>query len=343
MSRVPSGRALLGASAAAALTLTVAACGSSKPAASAAPGAATNAAAAPRSGGSSGAKGKTYDVVVGAVGNPYYVKAAQAIEAEAKALGVSANFTGAQDFTQPEQTTVLNTLLANKPAGLVIAPVDPTGVVPALKPWVSAKIPIATFDSTISGPIPVVTRIATQNYNGGVAAAKALAKSIGGSGEVGIIGLNTADVVLSDRQAGFVHELKVAYPNVKVVDKLLVGSNSSSIAQSDAQSLVNKFSGLKAIFCTYNVATEAAAVGVQQLGDSGKVQLAGFDGDQTLYSLVKRNVVQVLVQQQPAAEATGALKYLVMHKEGKPVPKTYAYPMVVVTPANVAAMSKYMY
>lgn len=343
MSRALFGRSFLGCCTVAVAALTLSACGSSgNSAATAAPGAATNSAATGGSG-SSDSNGKTYEVVVGAVANAFYVKAAQGVKAEANKLGVTANFTGGQDFTQPEETTILNTLLAKKPAGLVVAPVDPTGIVPTLKPWVHAKIPISTFDSTIQGSIPVVTRIASQNYAGGVAAAKALAKNLGGNGEVGIIGLNTSDVVLSDRQAGFLHELKAHYPNIKVVDKLLVGSNSSSIAQSDAQSLVNKFKGLKAIFCTYNVATEAAAQGVQQLGEAGKVQVVGFDGDQTLYSLVKNNVVQVLVQQQPALEAAGALKYLVMHNHGKPVPKTHNYPMVVVTPRNVGSMTKYVY
>lgn len=334
MTRVPARRIVFAAAATSALALAVSGFSTSG-AASAATHATAHAAVS--------VKGETFDVVVGVIGAPFYQLAAKGAEAEGKKLGVKVDFTGAQDFTQPEQTTILNTLLADKPAGLVIAPVDPVGVNSALKSWVSAKIPIATFDSTITGATPVVTRIASQNFAGGVAAAKALAKSIGGSGEVGIIGLNTSDVVLSARSAGFEHEIKVAYPKIKVVDSLLVGSTSTSIAESDAQSLVNKFSGLKAIFTTYYVGMESAASGIKQLGDAGKVKIAGFDGDTADFNLVKTNVVQVLVQQQPAAEAAGALEDLILHIEGRSVPKSYDYPMVVVTPANVKSMSKYAY
>ena len=351
MRNPPHRRSAIGGLLAATIAVALTGCGNSKvspssatPGGSGGSGTSSSAATASTSGGSTGSgKGKVYDVVVADQSDPFYVKAAAGVKTMASQLGVNAKFQATQDFTQPEETTLLNTLLASHPAGLAVAPVDPQGVVQSLKPWVEAKIPIATFDSTIDGPIPVVTRIATQNFNGGVVAAKALAKSIGGSGEVATLGLNASDVVLYDRQLGFLHELAKDYPNIKVDDKVLSGASDSSVYQSDAQSLVNKFPNLKAIFCTNDVATEAAAQGVQQLGKSGKIQLSGFDGGQALYTLVKNKTVQVLVQQQPAAEAGAALKYLVQHNQGKKVPKTFNFPDVVVTPDNVSSMAKYMY
>jgi len=287
----------------------------------------------------------TVDMVVGAVANGFYVKASEGARQEAKQLGVKLDFTGSRDFTQPAETTVLNTLIASKPAALVVAPVDPTGIVPALKRWVSNKIPIATFDSTISGPIPVVTRVATHNFAGGEAAAKALGKLIGGKGEVATIGLNTSDVVLARRQEGFIHELHTHFPGIHVVAQELVGSDSSSIPESDTENLISKYPNLKAIFGTSDVITEAEALGVEQVSKRGVVKVVGFDGGPKLYSLVQSNAVQILMQQRPAQEAALALKAVVeaARHQKVTVPKQYDFYDIEVTPQNVQTMRKYMY
>jgi ribose transport system substrate-binding protein len=291
------------------------------------------------------AKTTTVDVVVGNVANGFYVAAARGAKAEARKLGVQVDFAGPTDFTQPSETDTLNTLLASSPSGLVVAPVDPSAIVPALRPWVKAHIPIATFDSTVSGPIPVVSRVATLNFASGVEAAQNLASLIGGSGEVATIGLNTSDLVLLHREQGFLDELRADFPNIEVVAQELTGSVSSSIPESQAESLITKYPHLKALFCTYNTATESAALGVEQVGDKGKVLVVGYDGDQKMFDLVRSGAIQVLIQQRPAQEAALAVEDVVRAARGetKDVSPTFNFPDVVVTKANVDRMSAYAY
>ena len=70
-----------------------------------------------------------------------------------------------------------------------------------------------TVDTFITKPL-AVTNISTDNLAGGRAAADALVKAIGGSGEVAGISVNPGISTTDQRQQGFEQELK-KYPKVK--------------------------------------------------------------------------------------------------------------------------------
>lgn len=284
----------------------------------------------------------TIDFVDPNISNAFFVAMQNGAKAEAKKLGVTVNIDGTEGDVQPPETSELHSLLASKPSGLVVAPAVPAGAVPALQQWQHAKIPLATMNNSLPNTVTTVGAITTNNVEMGEQGAEALAHDIGGKGDVAIIDL-TRDPSDNARLAGFKKEI-AKFPNVHIVALEFTNNGASaSIPESQAESLISKYPDLKGFWGNYDVATESIALGVKQTGNTGKIAVAGVDGDPTMFSLVKSGEIQVLVQQQTAKMGALALQQVVKNIRTGKTFKPTALPTVVVTPSNVDAMAKYAY
>ena len=102
----------------------------------------------------------------------------------------ASQFTGSPEaFSPPTQIPFLNGAIARKPDAILIAPTDKTALIAPIQRAINAGIPVATVDTFITKPI-AFTNISTDNLAGGRAAADALVKAIGGSGDVAAISVN---------------------------------------------------------------------------------------------------------------------------------------------------------
>jgi ribose transport system substrate-binding protein len=201
--------------------------------------------------------------VVANVNDGFYQKAHAGAVAEAEKLGVDLIYQGPTQFSAQAQIPVVDTLLAEHPDAIAIAPADPTALIAPLKKWADAKIPIVTYDGYLTDPpFPLVSEIASANFDGGKLAGDAMGKLIGGKGKVAIIDLAAGAKVLNDRKDGFIAALKEKYPDVEVVDMQLTGLDFPR-AQTIVQSYVNKYPDLAGIFCTYSFATEYGGAGLR--------------------------------------------------------------------------------
>jgi ribose transport system substrate-binding protein len=172
------------------------------------------------------AEDKKYRIafVVANVNDGFYQKAHAGAVAEAEKLGVELIYQGPTQFSAQAQIPVVDTLLAEHPDAIAIAPADPTALIASLKKWADAKIPIVTYDGYLTDPpFPLVSEIASANFDGGKLAGDAMGKLIGGKGKVAIIDLAAGAKVLNDRKDGFIAALKEKYPDVEVVDMQLTG------------------------------------------------------------------------------------------------------------------------
>src|ERR1700722_6774963 len=116
--------------------------------------------------------------------NGVYQKAHQGPSEEAQKLGVELLFQGPTQFSAQAEIPVVDTLLAQHPDAIAIAPADPTALIAPLKKWADAKIPIVTYDGYLTDPpFPLVSEIASANFDGGKLAGDAMGKLIGGKGK----------------------------------------------------------------------------------------------------------------------------------------------------------------
>jgi ribose transport system substrate-binding protein len=287
----------------------------------------------------------TFYLVAGIASDAFYLTMKKGAQAAAKKLGAKVMFTGSPAaFSPATQIPYLNAAIARKPDAILIAPTDKTALIAPIQRAVSAGIPVITVDTFISKPL-AVTNVSTDNVAGGRAAAVALVKAIGGSGEVGAISVNPGISTTDQRRDGFVAQLK-KYPKVTYLG-IQYCNDDQTKAQNQTAALINGHPNLKGIFAMNVVSGNGVTAAVRAAGKSGQVKLVEFDAGPPQVQALKAGTIDALVAQYPYGigqlGVRLAYKWVTGHRSG--IKKHYGTGSAVVTRANVnaPAIKKYLY
>jgi ribose transport system substrate-binding protein len=288
----------------------------------------------------------TFYLVAGIASDAFYLTMNKGAQAEAKKLGnVKVVFTGSPAaFSPPTQIPYLNGAIARKPDAIMIAPTDKTALIAPIQRAISAGIPVETVDTFITKPI-AFTNISTDNPAGGKAAADALVKAIGGSGEVAAISVNPGISTTDQRRDGFAAELK-KFPKVKYLG-VQYSNDDQTKASNETAALLAGHPNLKGIFAMNVVTGNGVTAAVKAKGKAGKVKLVEFDAGPPQVQALKAGTIDALVAQYPYGigqmAVDLALKYVTGQKAG--IKKHYGTGSAVVTRANVNSPSikKFLY
>ena len=288
----------------------------------------------------------TFYLVAGIASDAFYLTMNKGAQAEAKTLGnVKVIFTGSPaSFAPNTQIPYLNGAIARKPAAILIAPTDKTALISPIQRAISAGIPVITVDTFISKPI-AFSNVSTDNVAGGKAAADALVKAIGGSGEVAAISVNPGISTTDQRAQGFAQELK-KYPKVKYLG-IQYCNDDQTKASNETSALLSGHPNLKGIFAMNVVSGNGVTAAVTAAGKAGKVKLVEFDAGPPQVQALTAGTIDALVAQYPYGIGQKAVQlayqYVTGHKTG--IAKHYGTGSAVITKANVntPAMKKYLY
>jgi ribose transport system substrate-binding protein len=288
----------------------------------------------------------TFYLVAGIASDAFYLTMKKGAEAAAKKLGnVKVIFTGSPAaFSPPTQIPFLNGAIARHPDAILIAPTDKTALIGPIQRAISAGIPVATVDTFITKPI-AFTNVSTDNPAGGRAAADALVKAIGGSGDVAAISVNPGISTTDQRRDGFAFELK-KYPKVKYWGVQYCNDDQTKAARQTS-ALLAAHPNLKGIFAMNVVSGNGVTQAVKAAGKSGKVKLVEFDAGPPQVQALKAGTISALIAQYPygigALAVQLAYKYVTGNKTG--IKKHYGTGSAIVTGANVnnPEIKRYLY
>jgi ribose transport system substrate-binding protein len=288
----------------------------------------------------------TFYLVAGIASDAFYLTMKKGAQAAAKKLGnVKVTFTGSPAaFSPPTQIPFLNAAIARHPDAILIAPTDKSALSGPIQRAINAGIPVETVDTFITKPI-AFTNVSTDNLAGGRAAADALVKAIGGSGEVAAISVNPGISTTDQRRDGFAAELK-KYPKVKYLG-VQYDNDDQTKAARQTSALLAGHPNLKGIFAMNVVSGNGVTQAVRAAGKAGKVKLVEFDAGPPQVQALKAGTIDALVAQYPFGigqlGVQLAYKYVTGHKAG--IKKHYGTGSAVVTRANVnkPAIKKYLY
>ena len=288
----------------------------------------------------------TITLIPGLTTDPFYITMHYGAIQEAKKLGVNLKWAGATTWSLELQVPVVKSVLASKPNALLIAPTDDVALFNPINQFVKAGIPVIAVDTTLKNTSILASAISSDNYQGGEAAADAIAKLAHDRGQVAIInvekGVSTTDL----RQSGFLFEMQKKYHHMEVVAKDY-DQDSPTTAETLARGLILRNKGLVGIFGTNLYSAEGAAKGVDAAGMKGRVFVAGYDAEPAEVALLKQGVINILVIQNPAMEGSLAVQYaydfLVGHKSM--IKHSVFLSNVVATTANAGnpKISQYYY
>jgi len=289
----------------------------------------------------------TIALIPGVTTDPFYITMENGAEAEARKLGVKLLWAGGTSFTPESQLPAVDAILARHPSALLIAPTNSTALVPAIKQYISAGIPVITVDTTVAKADRglLVARITSDNIQGGETAAATIAKLAGYKGDVAVINVTPGVTTTDQRQEGFLEQMK-KYPNMKVVS-IQYDNDSPSTAATEATSIMLAHPNLVGIFGTNLYGAEGAGKAVDAAGKKGKVFVAGYDAEPAEVALLKQGVINVLVVQNPAMEGELGVKFAYDYLTGNKsaIQKNVLLPNIIATTtnANDPNISKYFY
>lgn len=235
----------------------------------------TSTASANEAGSKDPKEGKTLKVgfIVGSREHVFYNLIEEAINEEAKALGMEAIvYDGELDANV--QSNHIENLTAMNVDAIALATVDAAGVGPAIEAADAAGIPVFTFDSGCDTVDCIVTHVGTDNVEGGRLGAKEVLRLVPKGSVVGMIG-NPASSSVLDRQEGF-EEIIKASPDVEYK---YFGNyeGDANKAASLVQDWLAADPELAAVFCAGDPAATGALSSIKAAG--AKTLVIGFDGN----------------------------------------------------------------
>jgi rhamnose transport system substrate-binding protein len=232
--------------------------------------------------------GKVYVLVPKNLGNPYFDTANKGAQQAAQELGVTVNYQGPATADATQQIQLLNSLIAQKVAGLAVSADDADALVPVGKSAIAAGIPVVSFDSAISAGGRVV------HVNQAVAADIAdvqlkMALDLTGAagGKIAILSATST----APNQNEWISLMKQglgtpAYSKLQLVDTVY-GNDDDTKSYSEAQGLLKKYPDLKVIIAPTTVGIAASARAVQDANLMGKVFVTGLGTPNQMRAYVK--------------------------------------------------------
>ncbi|THG29305.1 substrate-binding domain-containing protein [Naasia lichenicola] len=255
---------------------------------------------------------KTVVYVPGMTGIAFYETLRKGAEDEAKKQGINFEYQGAAEFTPAAQTPVVDAVCGKKPDLLIISPTDPAALKPAIDRCIAAGIPVITVDTNAADGTKLVSAITSDNEQGGEAAAEFLGEALGGSGEVGVVGLDAAATTDQLRQKGFLAKLTADYPDIKVVANEYAGFDAGQ-SQTVAKSLKVAHPDLAGLFGIVEPNVEGIAAAV---GSDDSVQVIGYDASPAEVDRLKKGEIDALVVQPAAEEGSMAIQFAKAYFDG---------------------------
>jgi len=232
-----------------------------------------------------------------------------------------------------KQIQIVEDFVTRKVSGIVLAPNDSKALVPAVEKVAARGIPCVIIDSSIETD-KYVSFVATDNYQGGVIAAKRMGEILQGKGKVIMIKYSPGSASTEAREKGFADTITKEFSAIKIVDSKF-GLDTVETALQATEDLLTKNTQVDGLFaCNESTATGALRA-VQSARLTGKIKMVGFDAGALCIEALRKGDIDSLVVQNPYKMGYDGVKTLVDKLQGKDVPKRIDTGVRLITRDNI--------
>jgi ribose transport system substrate-binding protein len=244
------------------------------------------------------------------------------------------------------QIQIIEDFITQKVSGFVLAPIDNKALVPSVEKIYAKNIPCVIIDSGIDTD-KYVSFIATDNYKGGVIAARRMGKILRGRGKIVVVKYAPGSASTMKRENGFIDTIKKEFPEIEIVDSKY-GMDTVETALQAAEDLLTRNAELDGLFACNESTSVGALRALQSQGRAGKMKMIGFDAGGLLIEGVKTGIVDSLVVQNPYKMGYEGVQALIATLDGKEVERRVDTGVTLVTQENletpeIQALVKGMY
>lgn len=253
----------------------------------------------------------------------------------ARELGVEVIWKGPQkEDDRAQQITVVEDFISRGVDGIVLAPLDDRALVRPVQYAVQQKIPVVIIDSALQGS-DFTSYVATDNYKGGVLAARRLGELLHGQGRIFLIRYQEGSASTVQREAGFFDTVTKEFPGIVILVKDQYAGATTETAYQLAENLISRFPDVQGVFAPNESSTFGTLRALQESALAGKVVFVGFDSSPKLVQGLRDGDIQGLVIQNPAKMGYLGVKTIVAHLRGEPVEKVIDTGVVLATSDNM--------
>lgn len=240
-----------------------------------------------------GQSDEKYVMVNYLTGVDYWKNSLKGFEDAAEALGVSVEYRGATQFDAHEEVTVLEQVIAKKPAGIAISAMNSEAITKAIDKAIAAGIPVVLFDSKVEGS-QAYSFISTDNYNAGVLAANKMAEYIHSKGSLAIL-TQPGQWNQQQRVDGFRDTIEAEFPHLQVVE-VIDDKGDQVVSEEKTRELLEKYPDIKGFFVTEAVGGVGVGNVMLQQGRND-IKIISFDTNKGTLDMVKSGVISATMVQ----------------------------------------------
>ena len=251
--------------------------------------------------------------------------------------GVQIEWNGAASETEyPRQIQIVDSFISRRVDGIALAPTERKALVGAVDRAAKAGIPLTIFDSGIDSE-NFMSFLATNNYEGGQMAGRALARLLNGNGKVAMVLHAPGSGSTMDRERGFEDVIKAEFPGITIVATQF-GLSDRSKAMAATENILTAHPALDGLFASSEPSSMGASLALKSRSLGGKVHLVAFDSSDGMVDDLKAGVIAAMVVQDPYRMGHDAVKTLVDKLNGQTPPKRIDLSARVITKADLDKM-----
>jgi ribose transport system substrate-binding protein len=263
--------------------------------------------------------------------NPFFKDMGDTLRAEGEKRGYEVLITSGE-FDPARQKDQVKDFLVRKATAIILCPCDSKSIGTSIIEANTAGVPVFTADiASIAPGAKVICHVATDNYEGGKVAGRAMVDLLNGKGTVAILDHPEVESVLM-RTKGFLEETAKA-PGIQIVARL-PGGGARDKSFAAAQDILQGHSDLDAVFAINDPSALGAIAAIEKAGKSGKIRVIGFDGQPEARQAVKDGKMYATVLQHPRQIATATIDAIARYLSGEAVPPQNLIPTALYRQAD---------
>ena len=260
--------------------------------------------------------------------NPFFMQLGNTIRDEAANYGYETLLVSG-DYDVSKQKNQVSDFIVQGVDAIIICPVDSRGIVTAIKEANDAGIPVFTSDlAVISDEVDIVSHVATDNYQAGRVAGKAMIEALGASGKIGILDFAQAESVIL-RTRGFLDELAEQQEQTGIVLDVvsrLPGGASRDISYRAMQDMIQAHPDLIGVFAINDPSALGAVAALEEAGRLNDVQIISVDGQPEGRRAILDGKIYADAIQHPDLIAKKTVEVLNQYMQGEEVPPEVLIP-----------------
>jgi ribose transport system substrate-binding protein len=281
-------------------------------------------------GGGNGGGGAKIGLSISTLNNPFFVSMRSGAQQAAKDQGVQLLVADAQNDSATQQDDVQN-FVTQQVDAILVNPVDPKAIVPAIQAANQANIPVLCLDRGASGG-EVETLIASDNVKGGMIAGEEMLELVGSGNIAQLEGIPGTDPA-RDRGQGFEQAIS-AQDDVELVASQTANFNRAE-GLNVTETILQANPDIKGIFAQND---EMALGAVRALGGraGSDVKVVGFDGIEDALKAIQSGKMNATVAQQPDKIGSLGVENAMKVIDDRSVAKNIPVEVKLVTKDNVS-------